>query len=204
MKKVVLPVFAAFLLWFVMFSPLTAPHVGFWPMMTFSAVSLSVFAALFGPEWRGRLRFSVADILLGAALAAALWGVFWLGDKISSAIFPFARPEVDAVYGIKEGISPVLLSLLLLLLIGPAEEIFWRGFVQERISGSLGADRGFLITTALYAAVHIASCNFMLVMAALVAGVVWGLGYRFFPERFTALVVSHALWDAAVFVWMPV
>lgn len=204
MKKLVFPILAAFGLWFIMFSPLTAPYFSFWHMMTVSAVCLTALALAGESRWRWLLRFSVSDILLGVALAAALWGIFWIGDKVSGLLFSFARPEVDEIYSIKDGVSPVLLSLLLLFVIGPAEEIFWRGFIQERISGSLGADLGFVVATALYAAVHVASCNFMLVMASLVAGTVWGLGYRFFPERFTALVISHALWDAAVFVWMPV
>ena len=37
-----------------------------------------------------------------------------------------------------------------------------------------------------------------------VAGAVWGLMYRLFPERFAAIIISHALWDAAVFVWFPI
>ena len=38
---------------------------------------------------------------------------------------------------------------------------------------------------------------------SLTAGAVWGLVYRFWPEKFGAVLVSHALWDAAVFVWFP-
>mgnify|MGYP003300310184 CR=1 FL=1 len=61
-----------------------------------------------------------------------------------------------------------------------------------------------VVTTAIYALVHAASCNFMLTMAAMVAGLVWGLLYRFFPERFSAILISHALWDVAVFIWFPI
>ena len=144
------------------------------------------------------------NILSGIGIAVGLWGIFWLGDKISSWLFDFARPQVDAIYGIKNGASPWLLSALLLVLIGPAEEIFWRGYVQHSLSLRFGQNAGFVIATALYASVHIPSCNFMLVMASLVVGVVWGLLYRFFPDRFPAVIVSHALWDAAVFVWLPI
>lgn len=41
-------------------------------------------------------------------------------------------------------------------------------------------------------------------MAALVAGAAWGALYRFFPSRLPAIVISHALWDAAVFIWFPI
>jgi membrane protease YdiL (CAAX protease family) len=46
--------------------------------------------------------------------------------------------------------------------------------------------------------------NFMLIMAAAVAGFIWGLAYRFFPERLGAIIISHALWDCAVFIWFPI
>lgn len=150
------------------------------------------------------MQLSAEDILLGAVIAAVLWGVFWLGDKMSQLLFDFARPEVNQIYGMKEGINPWLLSSLLLLLIGPAEEIFWRRYVQESLSQRFNADIGFVVTTAIYALVHIGSLNFMLTMAALVCGVTWGGLYRLYPRRFAAILLSHALWDAAVFVWFPI
>ena len=204
MNKLIITVIIAAVLWFVMFSPMTAPHVNFWLTMTSSAVILTGLVTVFDKGWWRRLKLRFSDLLAGVCIAAVLWGVFWLGDKVSSWFFDFARGQVDAIYGIKEGASPWLLSALLLLLIGPAEEIFWRGYVQRTLSLRLGADAGFVIATALYAVVHVISCNFMLVMASLVAGFVWGILYRFFPERFPAIVVSHAVWDAAVFVWLPI
>ena len=204
MTGLVITIMLAAILWTVMFSPWTAPHVDFWLMMTSSAVVLAVLSAVFNPGWWRNIRFSWSNILLGAVIAAALWGIFWLGDAISSRVLDFARPQVDAIYGIRGGVSPWLLSGLMLFLIGPAEEIFWRGYVQKTLSDRFGANAGFAAATLLYALIHAGSCNFMLVMAALVAGVVWGALYRFFPDRFAAIILSHALWDAAVFIWFPI
>ena len=39
---------------------------------------------------------------------------------------------------------------------------------------------------------------------ALVAGGVWGLLYRLRPSLLPALIVSHAVWDALVFVILPI
>ena len=160
-------------------------------------------ATCFG-NWYRNFRITATDVVIGVVTAAALWGVFWVGDKLSQLMFNFARPEVNAIYSFKESISPWLLSALLLFIIGPAEEIFWRGFVQNKMSEKWGTTMGFVIATAVYALVHAGSCNFMLVMAALVAGGFWGLIYRFYPNRLGALVISHAVWDAAVFVWFPI
>ena len=204
MNRLVFSVILAAVLWTVMFSPWTAPYLNFWWMMTGSACVLALLSSFFGAGWWKGLRWSWTEVIAGAALAAVLWGIFWTGDKVSSMLFDFARPQVDLIYGMKEGESPWLLSLLMVFLIGPAEEIFWRGYVQRTLSARWGADAGFALSALLYSLVHVGSCNFMLVMAALVAGVVWGTVYRFFPEHFPAVIVSHALWDAAVFIWFPI
>lgn len=204
MKKLVFTIVLAAVLWAVMFSPLTAPYVNFWWMMTASALTLSILSTCFNRGWWHAVRFGWGEVLAGVGIAVVLWGIFWTGNKVSSWLFDFARPQVDLIYGMKEGESLWLLSLLMLVLIGPAEEIFWRGYVQRTLSARWSPDAGFVVTTLVYALVHAASCNFMLVMAAAVAGVVWGGLYRLFPRRLGAIIVSHAVWDVAVFVWFPI
>ena len=204
MKRLVFTLLLALVLWTVMFSPWTAPHVPFWWTMAGSALTLCILSTCFNPGWWRQVRWSPSNILLGVLIAVGLWLVFWTGDKVSAWLFDFARPQVDAIYGMKSGWSPWVLSVLMLLLIGPAEEIFWRGYVQRTLSLRWGVNAGFAVSTLCYALVHAGSCNFMLLMSALVAGVVWGGLYRFFPERFAAIILSHALWDVAVFIWFPI
>lgn len=204
MRRTIFTIIVAALLWTLMFSPWTAPHLNFWWSMTGSACLLTLLSTAFAPGWWRQVRLTPSNIAFGILIAVALWGVFWIGDKLSQLMFDFARPQVDNIYGMKEGESPWLLTALLLLIIGPAEEIFWRGYVQRTFSQHWNPDTGFVVTTLIYAVVHAGSFNFMLVMAALVAGAAWGLLYRLFPERLAALIVSHALWDAAVFIWFPI
>ena len=203
-KRVIFTLIVALVLWTIMFCPLTAPYVNFWYTMTASACTLTLLATIFAPGWWKSVKFSFSDVLLGVAIAVALWGIFWVGDKLSQIMFSFARPQVDTIYGMKDGFSPWLLTALMLFIIGPAEEIFWRGFVQQKFTERWGGNIAFVATTAVYALVHAGSCNFMLTMAALVAGFVWGLLYRLFPQRFLAIIISHALWDVAVFIWFPI
>lgn len=204
MRKLLFAIILATVLWTIMFSPYTAPHVNFWWTMTASACTLSLFATLFKPGWWKRVRIDFKNIALGIIIAVTLWCIFWIGDKLSQLIFNFARPQVDLIYGMKEGEPQWLLTALMLFLIGPAEEIFWRGYVQQTMSERWNANIGFIISTAVYALVHAGSCNFMLTMAALTAGATWGLLYRFFPKYFGAIIISHALWDVAVFIWFPI
>jgi membrane protease YdiL (CAAX protease family) len=173
-------------------------------MMTCSGATLTLFTCWARPHWWKEVRLDLSNIVLGVALAAVLWGVFWLGEYLSTLIFDFARPQVDSIYGMKEGENPFVLTLLMLLIIGPAEEIFWRGCIQNRLTARWNPDMGFILTTLVYGLVHVSKFNFMLIMAAMVAGFVWGLAYRFFPEKLGAIIISHALWDCAVFIWFPI
>lgn len=194
----------AAILWTVMFSPWTAPKINFWWAMTASALLLTSLVILWSRDTFRTISFKVSDIFLGIGIAIALWCIFWLGDALSSWILPFARDQVNNIYGMKVNQSPWLLTFLLLFIIGPAEEFFWRGFIQRSLSKRLSPVKGFLITTVIYALVHWASFNFMLIMAALVCGLVWGWLYMRMPNRLGAIVLSHALWDAAVFIWFPI
>ncbi len=227
MKRIIFSVLIAAAFWFVMFFPHLGFSRNFWLLMTCASLTLTTLAIVFGggprllfygrkSELGASLRMDWREFVLGTGIAAVLWGVFWLGDKCSQLLFDFARPQVDLIYGIKDGTSSTLIGLLLLLIIGPGEEIFWRGYVQEHLGRHfvhrLGDTKkaqakarniAFVCATVAYTLIHVSSLNFMLVMAALVCGIAWGALYRLMPQHFTAIVFSHALWDAAAFVWLP-
>lgn len=204
MKRLILPLLTAALLWFLMFNPWITLPLDFWSMMTLSGCILFLMALIINPRWLADIDPTWKGLFTGIALALVLWGIFWIGDKIATWMFPFARPQVDTIYSMKESQSGWVIGLLLLFIIGPAEEIFWRGFVQRTISKRWSANAGFVVTLLVYGLVHIWKFNFMLIMAALVCGLVWGLAYRLWPKQLFALIVSHAVWDALVFVVWPI
>ena len=208
--RLAIAVATAAALWFYMFSPWTKGWPNFWVVMACSATILTTLGLVFTSDRRTLLKVErpFLQVLAGIVIALALWGVFWIGDKVSARMFPFARPEVDAVYSMRQGLPAWAIAALLLFLIGPAEELFWRGYVQRTLSripgGKRPEDKALIITALVYALVHIWSFNFMLIMAALVAGCVWGLIYRLRPGMLPALIVSHALWDVLVFIVLPI
>ena len=104
-KRLCIALSVAALLWFYMFSPWTKGAPDFWVVMSVSAIILSSMALCFTPDRESLLRIEkpLLQVLAGVLIALALWGVFWLGDKLSSMLFDFARPEVDAVYSMKDG-----------------------------------------------------------------------------------------------------
>ena len=207
MKRIIIPILIATLLWFVMFSPLTAPHLNFWLAMSLSGIVLALISFSLGGGYLKRSLkedFRLSDIPLGVAIGALLWAIFWVGDKVAVWMFPFAEGQIGTIYAMRDGTSWTLIGLLLFLVVGPAEEIFWRGYVQHSLGEKFSPTIAFLATTAIYMLVHIWSLNFMLLVAAAVAGGLWGLMYRLWPKRLWALVISHAVWDMAVFVLFPI
>ena len=204
MKKLVIAIVTAFVLWFLMFSPLTAGYVNFWLAMSLSAVVLTAMAF----TMRGRLifsnmRFSWRDLAIGVGSAAVLWGVFWLGNFLSVRMFDFAQGQVANVYAMKMSENQLIIGMLLLFVIGPAEEIFWHGLVQSELTKKIASPWVIVVTTLIYSLVHLPSLNFMLIMAAFVCGLFWSTIY-YYNRNLLTVVVSHALWDVSVFVLFPI
>lgn len=203
MKNPCIAIAIAAVLWFVMFSPWTKEYHNFWNVMAFSALILITLSLVFGKDWKKQFRFNTKDIITGIASAAILYGIFYAGNKISALLFDFSEVQISSIYAIKDGQNPAVLSLALLLLIGPAEEIFWRGYIQRTLSGKTGKIAAAVVTTLIYSLVHIWSFNFMLIMAALVCGAFWGILYMQ-NRNLPAVIISHALWDVAIFTLFPV
>jgi membrane protease YdiL (CAAX protease family) len=205
--KLVYPVIGfvgAAILWFIMFSPLTAPHVNFWFTMSCSAASLTLYSIILRrSELQPAFQIKSSDIIIGFGAAVFLYGLFFLGNTISHMLFSFAGQQVSGVYATKSQANTAVIGMLLLLLIGPAEEIFWRGFAQEQLMQRFGLWKGFFMTTLVYTLVHVPSLNFMLIMAALIAGLFWGWMYLKF-RRLAPCIISHAVWDCVIFAILPI
>lgn len=193
-------VILAFVLWFVTFS---LPWYSFWIKISLSAGILATLALRAGAAADNRLAFDGTAVFQGLLFAAVLYGIFWIGNEISSLIFPFAPQQVGAIYAKGAGFPLPVVFLLLLLVTGPCEEIYWRGFLQKNLMLRCGETRGWILATAIYAGVHILSFNFMLFGAAAVAGTFWGLLYMKL-KRLDTLIVCHSVWSAFIFAVLPV
>jgi membrane protease YdiL (CAAX protease family) len=203
MKRIIIPILIAIIFWFVMFSPWTKEYVNFWLTMTAAGITLTLMSAFLGKDFKKQFSLSLKDVLIGLGSAVVLYVVFFLGDFFSKLLFDFAKDQVGQIYMMKEGENPLLLSLLLILLIGPAEEIFWRGYVQRMLEPKFGSWVALIVTTLIYTLVHIWSFNFMLIMSAMVCGAFWGLLYKY-NKNLVTLIVSHAVWDVSVFILFPI
>ena len=172
----------------------------FWVKIGLSVAAVSLYS-LFCQ--RPRISFQLRSFLLGLFSAVLLYFIFFLGNKLAPAILPGAQNQVGGIYSLGAGANKVLIFLLLFFITGPGEEIFWRGFLQDRLMKRWGNFSGFLMTTALYGGVHIFSRNLILILAAFVAGVFWGFLYLW-KRDLLVQITSHSFWSAVIFAVAPV
>ena len=190
----------AFALWFFTFG---LPFGNFWFKLTLSASIL----ALLGLKWsrnhcRTLFHFKMRHLWLGPLSAILLYGIFWLGKEFFTLLFPFASREISNVYFNKAQLNIKAIGLLLFFIMGPAEEIYWHGFVQRSLSGRFGSTTGLILTTVIYALAHIFALNFMLLVAAAVCGLFWGWLYQR-EQSLIPVILSHSIWDVIIFVIFP-
>jgi membrane protease YdiL (CAAX protease family) len=179
----------------------------FWWWMTANLLILLAVVSFADVRWRREIAVDLRDhparkAVMGFLSAAVLYMIFWFGDKASRYLLAGAAHDISAVYAFKEQAPALRIVLLMVFVIGPGEELFWRGFLQRRLEGTLGKWSGWLSATALYASIHLATGNPILVLAAGVCGAFWGWLYL----RYRSMVlnaVSHTVWDIVIFVLFP-
>jgi membrane protease YdiL (CAAX protease family) len=190
---------AAAILWYILF---VIKPINFWIEMGISILILVAAAFTIGgiPKLE---RITLRHIIIGVISAGVLYLIFFVGNIISGYLFPFKDAQILSVYSNKSQGNLFLISLALLFIIGPGEEIYWRGFIQKTFSKTLGENKGYFLAALLYAGVHITTGNFMLIIAALVCGLFWGWIYKK-EKSLVPVIISHALWDVTIFVLLPV
>lgn len=198
-KVIVTSLIIATLLWLVIF---VIKPFNFWVEMGLSISLLAVTALIVEKNLISFRDIKLRHILIGVFSAILLYFVFYAGNIISGYLFPFKDAQISSVYSNRAQGNSLLIGTLLLFVIGPGEEIYWRGFIQNNLTKRFGENKGYIFATLLYAGVHIITFNFMLVVAALICGIYWGWIYKK-EKNLVPIIISHAIWDFTVFVLFP-
>lgn len=177
------------------------PRRAFWTRMTVTGLALGGYALAASPEAR-RVRVGPREVALGLGSAGVLYGTFWIGDRFARRVVPTGEKDIGAIYALRELQPKREIAARLLSVIGPAEELFWRGLVQSAFMGRFGRWPGAALATGAYGGVHIVTGNVTLTGAATVAGAHWGALHAL-GVPLGALMVSHVAWDIWIFLLQP-
>lgn len=177
------------------------PRREFWQRMSYTGLTLGTLSLVAQPSLR-RARPAWRDLALGVGSAGILYLVFQIGDRLTRLILPQGAREIDEIYGLDQYRTRGEIAARLALLIGPAEELFWRGLVQARLMEQYGKLPGWMLGTAAYGGAHLVTGNLTLIGAATIAGAFWG-GMAMLGAPTGALIISHAFWDVFIFLIAP-
>jgi hypothetical protein len=177
------------------------PRERFWQRMTVTGLMLGGYALMARKEPR-QVKVGGRDVAMGLASAAGLYAMFRAGDRFARRFVPSGEHDIEEIYALREVRPRAEIAVRLAAIVGPAEELFWRGLIQSVLMERFGRLRGTALGTAAYGGVHIVTGNFTLFGAACVAGAHWSLLYAA-GVPLGALVVSHVTWDIWIFLVQP-
>ncbi|MGM0836648.1 MAG: CPBP family intramembrane glutamic endopeptidase [Bacillota bacterium] len=173
----------------------------FWLLFPLALTLLLFISLKFALQSDISLIPSIKSLLIGAITGSLLYLIFFLTYFVIKLFdFPFLS-QVKELYTIV-GPSEIWHYLLLVLIIVPGEEIFWRGYIQDAISKWNNGPAGVMIAACLYAFAHLWSGNLMLVAAAFTAGIVWGALFEW-KRSLVLIIISHLVFDIWLLVVMP-
>jgi membrane protease YdiL (CAAX protease family) len=171
----------------------------FYPLTLALAATWLIGGFASGPLHLGRIPFRgtlrrpvVTPILLGLVAV----GVFVLGALVVREIPPLRTFTQHVLDHARYGSLPLV--LLITVLNGIAEEVFFRG----ALFAAIGVRHPVLISTAVYAVATVATGNPMLVFAAATLGLVLGLQRRA-SGGVLAPILTHVTWSSSMLLILP-
>jgi membrane protease YdiL (CAAX protease family) len=189
----------AFILWFITFYLTWST---FWIKISVSAALLAVLSVVLQSYPNIQIGFNRKAIIIGVISAVLLYGIFYFGKTVSNVLLPFSGEQIEGIYNKRMGTPDWSIALLLFFITGPAEELYWRGYLQKTLMKIFGNLPGWALSTIIYSGVHIWSFNFMLIGAAAVAGAFWGAIYWRY-KTLAPVIISHSIWSTAIFTFFP-
>ena len=169
--------------------------------MTLTGLVLGGWALLTSRPSR-RVGIGPWRIIAGLLSAAGLYLTFAAGDRFARRYVPGGDAQIRDIYALRTLRPRAEIATRLALVIGPAEEVFWRGLVQSALMRRFGRWPGAALAAAAYGGIHVTTGNFTLFGAAGIAGAHWSALYAAGVPLGT-LVVSHVAWDIWIFLVQP-
>lgn len=171
----------------------------FYWLTTALAVTWLLGGLVSGPLHLGQIRFRGdvrRPVLTPIALGVAVAAVFIAGALVIREIGPLRSLTDDILDHARRGSLPLI--LLITVLNGIAEEVFYRG----ALFAAIGRRRPVAISTVVYTLATLATANPMLVFAAATLGTILGLQRRA-SGGILAPMLTHVTWSVAMLFALP-
>lgn len=188
----------AFVFWYFTFN--TDLMGGFWSRIALSVGVLSMYAYFTQPNdmLKNVKDINVKLVTLGVFSGLGLYVLFYVGYNVFK---PFLQQGAMNVYLLTDEALAWYIAVILVFT-SFCEEFFWRGFVQRNLMNALGRWNGFISSTAFYTLIHVFTSNIPLIIAAMIAGLWWGLLY-ILTRSIWLTITSHIVWTELILLFLP-
>lgn len=130
------------------------------------------------------------DILLGLVVGIAMVPFVFLLALYeflgSGSGIPSPLPGPDEIFWL------VITFIAIILIIAPAEEYFFRGFIQNSLDAHYGNIGGLLVASIIFGLVH---ANPFIGIIQTILGVILGLLFQWRGRRLAGPIAAHAIYD---------
>lgn len=185
----------AFLLYIIAFQNTAI----FWYMYTFALLLLMSYALLFTkifdelPTWK--------SLLFGLGYGTLIYGII-AGSYQVLQLLPL--PIEESISNFLANFAPVSIwhYLLLMFIIVPGEEIFWRGYVQQKLKKYMPVSYAILTSSTLFGLALGLGGFIPGMLAAAAAGIILGALYEW-KRSMPLLIITHLVMVVLLFLVKP-
>lgn len=172
-----------------------------WKIMPVVLGAMGLVAVLVRPPVAAAETTAWSAAVVGLASGLALYVGTRVFVGIASRWAPFRR-DVLLQYGRAGEVTLATTLVLGLAIMVPAEELFYRGLVQGRLTDSVGAAAAAAGAWTLYVVANLASRSLPIIAGAVVGGAVWS-GLAWWSGGVFAGLTSHILWAGLMLAVPP-
>lgn len=149
--------------------------------------------------WRASAGQVGVAIAIGVAMVAATHGAY----AAAIELWPALDHRVERLYlDIREDSPGFVVTVPLTIAVVAAEELLWRGVAVELLRPRMTAVKTGAAAVALYAVPQLIGGEWVLVAAAVVAGIIF-TAQRLITGSLVVPTISHAVWSVSIFVLLP-
>ncbi|RNF38514.1 CPBP family intramembrane glutamic endopeptidase [Planococcus salinus] len=171
----------------------------FWYMYSFALLVLISFAIVYGMIFDEMVTWK--SLIYGIGYGTVIYAIVAAGFQLLQ-LFPVNIEQ--SVESFLSAFAPTSIwhYLLLMFIIVPGEEFFWRGFVQQKLKQYLPTSFAILVASVLFGLALALGGFWPGMLAAIVAGAILGILYEW-KKSMPAIIVTHLVMIVLLFLILP-
>ncbi|QUG40905.1 CPBP family intramembrane metalloprotease [Psychrobacillus sp. INOP01] len=171
----------------------------FWYFYTFSVFFLMAAFFYFSKmeEDNNSIRLSFLGIMFGLLSYAGILGTYLIMDMGPA----YLTNSIDKFLS-HYGPTAIWHYLLLIFIIAPGEEVFWRGLIQQQLKKYMQPKFAVILSSLLFGLSFIFTGFWIGILGGFFVGLVFGILYEW-KKSITAIVLAHITLLVLLFLVLP-